>query len=419
MNQVSPLIRWSLCFLLFSLPLEMPDKLVFELTTMAGAAFLLTTLLEPRVCYGRLPWALVWYAALVAVLVLSLTVQGSAYPAGMYLQEVFTGIVLLVLWILVFWAATNLFRQERIATAALWCLAVGCVLRAGLPLIGVGRTAYVEGLGGERVTAFGQGPNQSAQVLALGLIALIGLVFVQSRAGPRFRQLMWVAVGVVTIGLVETGSRGGLLMLTVGLAVLLNSRGSTRTRLRNTLVVVTALGLVAYTSFRSDLLRRRFEVAAEQGNLAGRERIFPLLVDMFVEKPWLGWGPITNKYEVAARLGDPEHDKRDAHNLLLELVTSSGILGTLPFLVGVWCCLRAAWTARAGPRGVVPLAMLLAVLAGNMSGNRLTGPLLWLVLAYAASSALLARGPAPPATLPRRLTRRMAPETLWTSREPA
>jgi NhaP-type Na+/H+ or K+/H+ antiporter len=61
------------------------------------------------------------------------------------------------------------------------------------------------------------------------------------------------------------------------------------------------------------------------------------------------------------------------------------MLGAIVFFAGVWQCLHSAWTARAGPRGVVPLAMGLAVLAGNMSENRIAGPPL-LVLACALST---------------------------------
>jgi O-antigen ligase len=412
MTRVHPLVKWSLCLLLFSLPLEMPNRFVFELTTMVGAWFLLTTALELRLCYSRAPWALMWFVGLLAAVLLSFIVQGGAYPAGLYVEDVFKGVVFLVLWISVFWAAANLFRHEHVARAAFGSLMVGCLLRSGLPLIGIGKTASVESFGGERVTAFGQGPNQSAQVLAIGLIALIGLVFVQRGLAPRLRHLGWAAVGLVAIGLVDTGSRGGLLMLVVGIAVLLNGPGHPRIRLRNTALMLVALGLVAAVAMSSEVLRRRF-ADAEQGNLAGRERIFPELVGMFMEKPWLGWGPITNKYEVAARLGDPEHEQRDAHNILLELLTSTGLVGTLLFLTGVWFCFTSAWSARAGPRGMVPLAMLLAVMAGNMSGNRLTGPLLWLVFAYAVSGAQARRRAEPPAAAPRPRERVRSPVPIW------
>src|SRR5207244_13447285 len=49
-------------------------------------------------------------------------------------------------------------------------------------------------------------------------------------------------------------------------------------------------------------------------------------------------------------------------------------------------CLRAAWQARRGSQGVLPLAMIVTVLMANMSGLWLYKKLNWIVLAYALAS---------------------------------
>jgi O-antigen ligase len=145
---------------------------------------------------------------------------------------------------------------------------------------------------------------------------------------------------------------------------------------------------------KSDVMLGRLAKVPE-GSFSQRENIFPTLLGMVREKPLLGWGPITNKYELARRLGDAVHDRRDAHNIMLEVLTASGLLGAIPFCLGLWLCVQSAWAARASPRGVVPLALLLAVLAGNMSENRIAGPLLWLILGCALASGTLAMDDTP------------------------
>jgi O-antigen ligase len=107
---------------------------------------------------------------------------------------------------------------------------------------------------------------------------------------------------------------------------------------------------------------------------------------MFLEKPALGWGPVTNTYELALRIGERERPLRAAHNVVLELVTATGIVGAIPFLVGAWLCARAAWRSRRGPHGVLPLALFCSVLISNMSGDWIAGKLIWVVLAYAFAS---------------------------------
>jgi O-antigen ligase len=108
---------------------------------------------------------------------------------------------------------------------------------------------------------------------------------------------------------------------------------------------------------------------------------------MFAERPILGYAPIANKYVLGGRLPEQHHERRDAHNLFLEVMTATGIIGLIPFMVGLWLPWRAAWRARRGPAGVLPLALLVTALTANMSGNWLAGPLLWVLLAYALASS--------------------------------
>jgi O-antigen ligase len=192
-------------------------------------------------------------------------------------------------------------------------------------------------------------------------------------------------VGLIAMAIVQTGSRGGLVVFSVGLLVYLSTGRTMRARVRNVGVAVAGFSAMAFLVSRSEVMRTRVAMA-EEGSFSQRERIFPTEMGMISDRPLLGWGPVTNKYELASRLGDAIHDRRDAHNILLEVLTASGLLGAIPFGIGLWLCIRSAWSARNGPRGVVPLALVLAVLAGNMSENRIAGPLLWLILGCALAS---------------------------------
>ena len=162
------------------------------------------------------------------------------------------------------------------------------------------------------------------------------------------------------------------------------------------LATMVAFALVLGLAFQSPIMRERFE-KAEEGNLAGREEIFPAAWEMFRQQPLLGWGPISNRYELNSRLRRPQDDStRDTHNLVLELLTATGLVGAVFFFVGFGLCVASAWRARRGSQGILPLAMLAAVLAGNMSGNYLVYMPYWLVLAYALASASLIPAPRRP-----------------------
>jgi len=392
--RIHPVIRWAFCLFVASLPFELPERQVipFEIPTITGALFLATTLLQPRVCFGRVPAAVVAFLGTLYVYAVS-----AAWNGWINGTEVWDLLLLMVQGMLIFWTASNLLREDELARTILWSLVLACGVRAALPLLGIGRTAYVVWTGGERITAFGQNANASAVILAAGLLTLIGLGQTDPRGGLRPRVLMWPLGALLGIAIIDTGSRGGLLALGIGLvALVMSAAGSAWATVRRAAAVALAIGFLVVASYRSELMRNRFEDTAQTGTMAGRELLFPALWDMTLEKPWLGWGPINNQYEVGLRIGERVRPKRDAHNLGLELLTASGVLGTIPFLIGLWLCARAAWQARRGPHGTLPLALLVALLASNMSGNRIGAKLFWLVLAYPVAAVAATRARAEP-----------------------
>src|SRR6266851_8355382 len=154
-------------------------------------------------------------------------------------------------------------------------------------------------------------------------------------------------------------SGGGLL------ALVFTAGGNLAVRVRNGVVTVLVIGLLAYSAFTATVMRNRLEATAETGTLAGREQLWPSLVDMFLEKPLVGWGPVNNQYEVATRTTDMAREHRDAHNLWLELLTAEGLAGAVPFLIGLGICIVAAWRGRSSPYGIVPFALIALFLVAN------------------------------------------------------
>jgi O-antigen ligase len=287
----------------------------------------------------------------------------------------------------------NLMRDHRVARNCLIIFALACVLLSGLMLLGV--VGMVEEGARSRVTALGQNPNRSALFMATATLALVGGAVAGVR--PPFRpRLVAMGLGAVTVvALLNTGSRGGLLALAVGLWTLTLAGRGFAIRFRNAVVSLVGIVALGWAVLQSPMMVARIE-RAQGGDLAGREGIFPLAWDMFVERPIFGWGDGGNSYELAMRISDGVHVSRDTHNIVLELITAVGLTGALPFLIGLAWCALSAWRGRHGPLGIVPFAMFAAVMAGNMSSNYIGVKILWFVLAVAmASGRLVAPAPAP------------------------
>jgi hypothetical protein len=73
-------------------------------------------------------------------------------------------------------------------------------------------------------------------------------------------------------------------------------------------------------------------------------------------------------------------------HLLLEV----GLLGAVPFFVGLWLCLTGAWKARAGKYGNLPFALLAMTLSANLTHTYLGRKPQWLILAFAVAAAATA-----------------------------
>jgi O-antigen ligase len=401
---VHPVVVAALCLCLASFPFEFPERTFrWEVPTMTTSLFLLTTLFQPRACYfNYIPGAIWWLGGYLYACAFALAVNGWRSLADTA-QEV----ILLIQALLFFWACANVLRHDKAARAALWSFAIACAIRAALPFLGIGRTGEAVWTGGERVTAFGQNANWSAKMLATGLIVLVGLMFVHARAPKRLRWLAIAAIAGLGVAVVDTGSRGGLLALAIGLMTFAfgatgSSGRSAWTLVRNGVIGVACIAFLAVAAMRTEVMRNRFVETRETGSMAGREVLFPTLWGMFLERPWAGWGNVNNQFELAQRIAEQHRLQRDSHNLVLEVLTTAGIVGAVPFFIALALMVRGGWRGRLGPHGITPLALLALHAVGAMSGNPITNKLFWLVLGFAVASAVpierLARTPlqAPP-----------------------
>jgi len=386
-SRVQPVVRWALYAYVCSIPFEMPQRSIpVEIPTLVGSVLLLATLLDRRAAYRRFPAPLTAFTLYLWVFVAASLVNLASHElsVGKFFLEMLQALLL-------FWTTANLLADEPVRIGALRALALACGLRAALQVAGFASTERALWTGGYRVTALGQNANLSALILTAGLLAALAL--------PSYREarrrwpvaLRWSLVVLIAVAIVQTGSRGGLLALAAGVMMFLVSGPTPWARVRNAATALLVLGLLGFAAYRSEAMRNRLFAAAEAGNLAGRERIYPALLIMIRERPALGWGPVENQYELERRLQDPGYVKRDAHNLVLELMTSTGVAGTIPFLIGLVLCVSSAWRARRTTRGVLPFAMLLAILTGTMSGTWIASKILWLVLAHGEAAG---RGPA-------------------------
>lgn len=381
-HQVQGLVRWGFLAFGFSLPFEWPARTIpADFPTIGLALFLLTTFTRPTLCYRRVPSAFWWFFAYFWVFLL-----GFARSHGEFTTEVVRQVLTMTQLLLLFVAAFNLMQDERTARHVLLALALGCVLLALLQFSGL-VSPEAESYSGalQRMHTLDQNSNRAGRIFGAAVMTLVGLTFGLRTPAVRPRILVLPAVALCVAAILQGGSRGSLLVLLIGLWLFTLGGRSLRQTLRTTALILVSMAVLYGAAMQSPLVRARWE-KAQGGDYSGREEIFPAAWSLVTDKPLLGWGPTANKYELASRIPQQGFARRDTHNLGLELLTSTGVLGFVPFMCGLLVCLRAAWVSRKGRHGILPFALIASLLAGNMAANYLSFKLQWLVLAYAMAS---------------------------------
>jgi O-antigen ligase len=381
-NTPTRVIRWLFYAFVLSLPFETVGEGWFEPTTILGGLLFLSALLQPALFLRWPPkgfWCFIVYLYVFASLSL-------LEPSGFRTLTALNVFLLAQLTILG-WIGFSLMRDRQTAEGALLTFAAGCVLLSLLQVTGIAsRTVDADVAEIVRVTAFGFHPNNLARILMLGMIALVGVMFVRSKGLIRPILMIGPFILLIGVALIQTGSRGGLIALAAAMMTLVFRRGTMMMKVLNGVGLFVLLGLFLLVTLQSDIMRARFEETIEEGDVARRDRIYPTAFEMFQERPLLGWGPISSNYELGMRLRHPEEETKNAHNLILFGLVSTGIAGSLPLFIGIGFAASSAWKTRHGPHGILPLAMVVAVLMANMSGLWLFNKLHWLVMAYAMAS---------------------------------
>jgi hypothetical protein len=375
-------IRYAYYAFIFSVPFEgFLGGLFFLGLILAGS-----TLCQPQLFLKRPPkafWCFAIYIFLIGIFGLFGILE--APQDTEFSRAITTQIFRFFQLLIFFYIAYRLMTFEPIVKPTLLIFAIACVLVALLEASGV-ITIEVDpkDAAAGRMSMFGDNPNLLATLLGAGLLSLVGLAYGGKDMSMKVRLLAWLTSGLLLLAVVRTGARGNLLALMLALMVLTVKPSFIIERMKTILIAFLVIVSMAVASYQIDAVRERWERTVYEGDVAGRQILLPAAWGMFLEKPIIGWGPVSQNREMAARTGRPGGD---VHNLYLWLLLELGLLGASPFFIGLWFCWRSAWHARRSVQGSLPLALLFFLLAVNMKGTYLYVKLSWVVLAYALASS--------------------------------
>jgi len=380
-------VRWAFLLSLFAIPFA--QLYVPGTGERVGVVRIVQLLIfvavvsQPRICCRFVPLTLIWFTAYCAVRItwglwLSPELSVDWWPSTLQWLEFFLP------WL---WVMFNLLQFPGIGRSGLWAFASGCSLCALLHVAGIGATDVGNGDEG-RSSVFGQNANVIGATYGLALIALAGLGMLRKTKWSE-RVLLIALAAVVGTGLAKTGSRTGVLIGVLGCLVLLFQARSFLPRAQRYAMVLLLGAIAAVILYQIPLVVKRFETVTSSSlhDDEARARMIPVLWEIFLRHPIYGSGPDQYQFELTRRAMPylvQEQRTISAHNLALLLLVETGLIGFVLVGLGLKEALAAAWRARLGSAGFLPLALILPMLvAGAISSNPSSSPVFWLGVAYA------------------------------------
>jgi putative inorganic carbon (hco3(-)) transporter len=194
----------------------------------------------------------------------------------------------------------------------------------------------------------------------INLLVPICAGFALRGADKGLRRLSWWCLALAGAALLLTQSRGGLLacaaMVVVGACFFAPDRKS---RMRRIAVVTVACVIAAAVA--GFLFQRLAEI--DDSTAVSRLAIWGAAFSAFARAPVLGMGFGNLRMTLGGLLGLPESWAGDAHNLYLELLAETGIVGLFLFLFLIVVVLRRALRQYRSSQGEWSKTIAVAVFA--------------------------------------------------------
>jgi O-antigen ligase len=201
-------------------------------------------------------------------------------------------------------------------------------------------------------------PTKIGRMASLGLVLVLACRLIWDWRWTRV--LLLPSLVVFPIVLVMAASRAALGLTIVLVVILLGTMGNRR-RL-GALALAGSLAAIVYPIADPGLdaarhvvgaaadYARRGESAEMLRSLTGRTELWRVLLDSFREAPLAGHGYFVMSKDGAVDVWNDVRN-RGAHNVVLQVAVSTGLVGLLLFAGGLWraivpACRRLVWTAE-------------------------------------------------------------------------
>lgn len=265
----------------------------------------------------------------------------------------------------------------------------GGVLLSIFFLMGIGMDTSIDS-SGMRVSIFGANENEMGIIGCYAVVSIICILIYNDFFNLKKRRFFFLPLLALPISLIiASGSRTAFLsMFIIGLFAIF-SLPSKYTFLKVFLVAAGVVGLIyAFSNVMAgdSVIAARMSLTLEEGADGHRTEFWTGYLSYFMESPIIGFGE-TGLLDLARRAGlpivyaDGVPFGASPHNVLVEVLMKTGILGFIPMLIFfIKAYKRAFYCAKYG-KNAVPLLFGIPVLALILLGQIFMSKYVWIVFA--------------------------------------
>lgn len=287
--------------------------------------------------------------------------------------------------IILFWILLNHERIDSgILVKGMMAFAIGSISLALLFYFGIGYE-YIQG----RVILFGDNPNSVGVRMCISFFVIATYIINVKRQEGAFRYLLIVFLIPILMLLAETGSRLAFIAFAINFifVVLLNKTGKLSTRVL-LLIVGSSIGYFMWLFFMgNDVLQLRLINSFNNRDLGGREDIWPTLIKLIKNNPIFGVG--TTGYDAYTKQAFGYF--MPAHNVILEVLAITGIVGLYLYLSVFYKGIRLAYKSYKFQNDLLPTLLIIPYTGMLLSSHLLVVKIGWVMLAFMASKVFLLR----------------------------
>ncbi len=294
--------------------------------------------------------------------------------------------------ILELWAAAWLIYQYADSNRAICALLAAYALGSVVTSVGLLSAFYSGALLKYSGYSIGQfNPNVLAYYVALA--ATISWYLARKTGRILLRTVFWAVTGLSVVAVMLTASRGGTIILGIGLMYAVVSLRNMRAWVKVlALAGLVAAVWVAFSITPAHILGRLMTITSElQGStLDHRTTIWQAGLTVLAEHPILGTGAFTFPLTITHIVGI----QYAAHNVFVQVLVETGVIGFA--LWGMTLMSASAWIVRGSgsPDRLFWLTIIVQLGLALMTANFEWRKMVWLMLALLAAAGVQYRNTA-------------------------